>query len=80
MSKLSDLTPIELQHVAELAGTSYAYLRHVAKGRRNASAETAASVEKAADHLGLDVGRETMCATCKGCRYLKAAKRQERQS
>lgn len=78
MSKLSDLTPAELQHVAELAGTSYAYLRHVAKGRRQASAETAAAVETAAARIDLEVGRETMCATCKGCKYLKAAKRQER--
>lgn len=72
--KLSDMTPDQLRALALRVPTTYDYLRHLAAGRRQASAEMAGLIE-AASRGG--VGRETLSPACKGCKYLKTCRKQE---
>lgn len=70
--KLADLTPQQIRDLAPRVPTSTDYLRHLANGRRKASAETAAKIESAAARMGLTVGRETLCEACRKCKFRKA--------
>lgn len=54
-------SPEALRTIAKDAGTSVPHLRHIAKGRRNASCELALSIAVAAGDLSLQ-GK-----ICKGC-------------
>ena len=71
-----DLTAEERQVLAaDLGLKSDAMLRHFQTGRRKGSAETAIRIEKAARKRCLSVPRESICEACRGCEYLKAAKK-----
>lgn len=70
--KLSDLTLGQLRDLAARVPTTYSYLRHLAAGRRQASAEMAGRIEAATRG---SVGRETLSAACKGCKYLKQCRK-----
>lgn len=65
------LTPTQLKRLAALAKTSYDSLRHVASGRRGASAEMAIRIERAAKRMRLDVRREELNSGCRGCEFAK---------
>lgn len=73
--KLSHLTLLELRDLAKRAGTSLKYVQHLASGRRQASATMAGAIEKAS---GGEVGRETLCAACRSCPYLKKCRKDEK--
>lgn len=72
--KLSHMTLADLRDLAKRAGTSFRYVQHIASGRRRASAAMAGAIEKAS---GGEIGRETLCAACKSCPYLKACRKGE---
>jgi len=72
---LTTYTLDDLRALAAKAGTSLKYVQHIASGRRQASAAMAGAIEKAS---GGDVGRETLCAACKSCPYLKACRKGEK--
>jgi hypothetical protein len=58
---LKQWSPERARAVAEAAGTSVPHLRHIAKGRRNASCELALSIAVAAGDLSLHA------KICPGC-------------
>ena len=73
--KLNHLTLPELKALATRAGTSLKYIQHIASGRRQASAAMAGAIEKASRGK---VGRETLCAACESCPYLKKCRKEEK--
>lgn len=63
-------TMIARQRVAALAGTSVKYLDHIAKGRKQASAELAARLEEALVGIGVvKINRGHLCEACSTCPY-----------
>lgn len=79
--ELKDCTPDQLSRIAALVSastgrpTSYASLRHAAKGRRGVSADMAVAIESAAARLGLDLRREAMASACAGCEFARACRK-----
>lgn len=73
--KLNHMTLPQLKALAVKAGSSLKYLQHLSSGRRQASAAMAGVIEKAS---GGEVGRETLCAACKSCPYLKKCRKDEK--
>ena len=75
--KFSDTTPDQQRRIAALIGrgTSYGSLRHIAAGRRGASAEMAVAIERAAARIGLSIPRESLNAGCKGCEFAKTCRK-----
>lgn len=74
---LTTATESEIEKLANIAGTSVAYLHHVAKGRRKMSPQLAGKVEDGVLMLRFerrslpDVTRGDLCATCAQCPYFK---------
>jgi DNA-binding transcriptional regulator YdaS (Cro superfamily) len=73
--KLSDITVAQRKRIAALAKTSDGALRHIQAGRRQASADMAIAVERAAKRVGLEIKREDLCAACGGCELARKARR-----
>lgn len=75
--KLTDCTPDQLRRIAALVSaatgrpTTYASLRHPAKGRRGVSADMAVAIEHAAAQIGLTILREDMSSACAGCEFAR---------
>lgn len=69
------------ESLAERADTSRSYLYALAAGKRSASAELAASIERASRTVrrgapGLPiVPREEVCPACASCEFLRRARR-----
>ena len=59
--------------LASLAKVSAEFLRQCSMGHRNASAETAAAVEVAAQQLGAPLRRGDVSRTCNACPYYNTA-------
>lgn len=72
--KLVDLTPDQMRKLAVRAKTTLDYLRHLSRGRRQASADMAARLERASKGA---IGRETLCDACRQCPYLKTCRNME---
>jgi DNA-binding transcriptional regulator YdaS (Cro superfamily) len=73
--KFEDITVGQRKRIASLMGTSDGSLRHVHAGRRQASAETAIRIERAAKRIGLDIKRESLCEACGRCDLAKKARK-----
>ena len=72
---LQNATVKEKRSLALYAGTSLAYLRHVAHGRRLASSDLAGRIEKATQKMECKrlpyIRRSDISTVCKKCPYLK---------
>lgn len=72
---LDKATDEEITTLVDLAGTSLAYLKHIAKGRRKASSELAGKIEDGALMLILErrtlpqLSRGDISETCGECPY-----------
>lgn len=75
--EFSDTTPDQQRRIAALIGgtATYGSLRHIAAGRRGASAEMAVAIERAAARIGLEIRRESLNAGCKGCEFARACRK-----
>jgi hypothetical protein len=71
---LADLTPQALKSLADRAGTSVAYLRHLISGFRHASVDFAVRIERESQGR---VGRETLVEACKRCKYRRQCMKDE---
>ena len=72
---IDNATQSEIDKLAVLASTSPAYLRHIATGRREASAEMAGRIEKGTATISREglpaVKRGDLSDACKSCPYYK---------
>lgn len=70
-SVLAVLCKSNREKLARLAGTTADVLRQYASEHRYASAEKAIKIEKAAEKMGLDVPRGSLCEACRTCEYAR---------
>lgn len=70
---LRNLSRPARERLATDAKTSAEYLRLVAMGHRNASAEIAARVEEASLRMGSPIRRGDVCKVCNECPYYRKA-------
>lgn len=73
--KITGLTVPQRKRIAALAKTTDGGLRHVQAGRRQASADLAIRIEKAAKRIGVELRREDLCAACGGCELARAGRK-----
>jgi hypothetical protein len=67
---LKTATPDQARELAKAAGTSVAYLRHVAAGRRGMTAEMAQRLAHGSKDLkvkALHLDQRTLCVACGNC-------------
>lgn len=70
---LDNATGDEIDALAHHACVAPAYIRHVALGRRNASAELAGRIEAGLKKMGYEsITRADLNSACRECPYFKA--------